>query len=124
MYDKLIADLKEDAEWAAANEWETPLMLSDHIRQAVEAIETLGMKLMGDEVDMVDFICDKIAEYFDSPCNYEFGSLDVAEYMVDKLPEWCDNTCESKCESKKYGECWKRFFELLKEESENGKTDN
>ena len=40
-YIKLIAYLKEDAEWAAANEWETPIMLSDHIRQAVEAIETL-----------------------------------------------------------------------------------
>lgn len=41
MYDKLIADLKEDAEWAAANEWETPIMLSDHLKQAVEAIEEL-----------------------------------------------------------------------------------
>ncbi len=41
MYDKLIADLKEDAEWAEANEWETPIMLSDHIKQAIEAIEML-----------------------------------------------------------------------------------
>ena len=40
-YNKLIADLKEDAEWAAANEWETPIMLSDHLKQAVEAIEQL-----------------------------------------------------------------------------------
>ena len=39
MYDKLIADLKEDAEWAEANEWETPIMLSDHLEQAIEAIE-------------------------------------------------------------------------------------
>lgn len=49
MYDKLIADLKEDAEWAEANEWETPIMLSDHLKQAIEAIGTLSMKLMGDE---------------------------------------------------------------------------
>lgn len=41
MYEQLIADLKEDAEWAAANEWETPIMLSDHLKQAIEAIETL-----------------------------------------------------------------------------------
>lgn len=45
MYDKLIADLKEDAEWAAANEWETPIMLSDHIKQAVEAIEELSKEI-------------------------------------------------------------------------------
>ena len=38
-YDKLIADLKEDAEWAEANEWETPICLSDHIKQAIETIE-------------------------------------------------------------------------------------
>ena len=86
----------------------------------LEAVAKLA-EYEDNEADMVDFICDKIAEYFDSPCNYEFGSLDVAEYMVDKLPEWCDNTCDSKCESKKYGECWKRFFELLKEESEKWK---
>ena len=41
MYDKLIADLKDDAEWAEANEWETPICLSDHIKQAIEAIEKL-----------------------------------------------------------------------------------
>lgn len=45
MYDKLIADLKEDAEWAEANEWETPICLSDHIKQAIEAIETLSKEL-------------------------------------------------------------------------------
>jgi len=42
-YSKLIADLKEDAEWAAANEWETPIMLEDHLKQAVEAIEELRL---------------------------------------------------------------------------------
>lgn len=42
---KLIADLKEDAEWAAANEWETPIMLSDHITQAIEAIEFFSNRL-------------------------------------------------------------------------------
>ena len=61
---------------------------------------------------MVDFICEKVAEYFDSPCDYEFGSLDVALYMNEKAPDWCENHCDSK----KYGECWKKFFELLKDE--------
>ena len=61
---------------------------------------------------MVDFICEKVAEYFDSPCDYEFGSLDVALYMNEKAPDWC----ETHCDSKKYNECWKKFFELLKDE--------
>ncbi len=45
MYNKLIADLKEDAEWAASNEWETPIMLSDHIRQAIEANKFFSNRL-------------------------------------------------------------------------------
>ena len=44
-YDKLIADLKEDAEWAEANEWETPICLSDHIKQAIEAIKFFSNRL-------------------------------------------------------------------------------
>lgn len=42
MYDKLIADLKEDAEWAEANEWEIPIMLPTHLKQAANAIEELS----------------------------------------------------------------------------------
>ena len=45
MYDKLIADLKEDAELAEANEWETPICLSDHIKQAIEAIKFFSNRL-------------------------------------------------------------------------------
>jgi hypothetical protein len=41
MYDELIKSLREDAEWAEANEWETPIMLSDHLKQAADAIEFL-----------------------------------------------------------------------------------
>ena len=31
---KLISNLKEDAEWAYANEWETPITLGDHLEAA------------------------------------------------------------------------------------------
>ena len=40
--DKLIPALREDAEWAEANEWETPIALSDHLKQAADAIEELS----------------------------------------------------------------------------------
>lgn len=37
----LIAALREDAEWARANEWETPITLGDHLTAAAERIEAL-----------------------------------------------------------------------------------
>lgn len=45
MYEQLIADLREEAEWAEGNEWETPIMLSDHLKQATDAITALQKKL-------------------------------------------------------------------------------
>lgn len=45
MYEQLIADLREEAEWAEGNEWETPIMLSDHLKQAADAITALLKEL-------------------------------------------------------------------------------
>ena len=42
---ELIQSLRVDAEWAHANEWETPIMLSDHLDAAADALaayEDLG----------------------------------------------------------------------------------
>ena len=39
MNDELIQALKEDAEWAHANEWETPITLGDHLDAAADALE-------------------------------------------------------------------------------------
>jgi hypothetical protein len=36
---ELIKALKEDAEWAHANEWETPITLGDHLDAAAAALE-------------------------------------------------------------------------------------
>ena len=46
-YKKLITDLQTDAEWAEGKEWETPICLQDHLRDAAAALETLiqGNKL-------------------------------------------------------------------------------
>lgn len=41
MYDELVMRLREHAEWAEANEWEVPIMLPDHLKQAADAIEEL-----------------------------------------------------------------------------------
>lgn len=36
---ELIEGLRDDLEWARANEWETPIMLSDHIAEAIAVLE-------------------------------------------------------------------------------------
>ena len=38
---ELIPALREDAEWAHANEWETPITLGDHLDAAADEIEAL-----------------------------------------------------------------------------------
>jgi hypothetical protein len=40
MNTELIKALKEDAEWAHANEWETPITLGDHLDAAASALKT------------------------------------------------------------------------------------
>ena len=37
---ELIKELKEDAEWAHANEWETPITLGDHLDAAADALSS------------------------------------------------------------------------------------
>ena len=39
---ELIQALRLDAEWAHANEWETPITLGDHLDAAADALETAG----------------------------------------------------------------------------------
>lgn len=36
--DDLIEALREDLEWCEANEWETPIMLGDHIAEAIDIL--------------------------------------------------------------------------------------
>lgn len=40
---KLVESLREDAEWALANEWETPITLSDDLGMAADLIEKLTL---------------------------------------------------------------------------------
>jgi len=50
----------------------------------------------------VDFICEVLAEMFDTPCN--FSPCD--EIMLDS------GICERDCGDISEEECWKRYFEL------------
>lgn len=41
MYENLISSLRTHAEWAHANEWESPITLGDDLEEAIKAIEAL-----------------------------------------------------------------------------------
>lgn len=45
MYKDLIDRLRDEAEWAEGNEWETPIMLHDDLTAAADAIEKLSAEL-------------------------------------------------------------------------------
>lgn len=45
MYESLISNLREHAEWAHANEWESPITLGDDLEGAIKAIEALQAEL-------------------------------------------------------------------------------
>lgn len=51
----------------------------------------------------IDFICEELAELFDSPCNYS--------PMDEKMFQ--DSYCESHCGKVTDKECWKQYFEKV-----------
>ena len=62
MYADLISDLREEAEWAKCNEWETPIMLSDHLIQAINAIEAQDRRILTLQHEMMAEAESHIAE--------------------------------------------------------------
>ena len=43
--EELIQSLRSDAEWAHANEWETPITLGDHLDAAAAALEAADRRI-------------------------------------------------------------------------------
>ena len=98
---ELIQALRLDAEWAHANEWETPITLGDHLDAAADALAALlAVTAERDALkeDFTDFACG--------------GSTNAAPYCANKSPEctdaheWCiDDKCKgfrpNACEARK-----------------------
>ena len=59
---ELIKALKEDAEWAHGNEWETPLTLGDHLDTAADALEFADAKLHEQDLRIADLVAHLNAE--------------------------------------------------------------
>ena len=59
---ELIKALKEDAEWAHGNEWETPLTLGNHLDTAADALEMADAKLHEQDLRIADLVAHLNAE--------------------------------------------------------------
>lgn len=56
----------------------------------------------------VDFICEQLAEDFETPCNFS----PMGEIMFE------DFRCAEDCGEIPYKECWKRYFEEMQRRAE------
>ena len=77
---ELIQALRADAEWAHANEWETPITLGDHLDAAADrlaAYEELGTV---EEFAALKEAAERIVLMWDN-CYIEPYSADVKDYI-------------------------------------------
>ncbi len=70
---QLVANLREHAEWAQANEWETPITLSDDLRAAANTIAELSAKLESKEEKLAAMNLDLVAENEQLKAEIGFG---------------------------------------------------
>lgn len=56
--DELIEHLETDAEWAFANEWESPICLSDDINDALIILRTIAILNQMDILDKIKYVLE------------------------------------------------------------------
>ena len=91
--EELIKALRSDAEWAHANEWETPITLGDHLDSAVDALEA------AEKAQRWIPVSERLPECTDDynvVCNIGSmlgGYTDVRTYRFECIqgrePRWC-----------------------------------
>lgn len=56
--DELIKNLKMDAEWAAAHEWESPICLSDDINDALTILRVIAILNKLGTLDKIKYVLE------------------------------------------------------------------
>lgn len=56
--DELIEHLETDAEWAFANEWESPICLSNDINDALTILRTIAILNQMDILDKIKYVLE------------------------------------------------------------------
>lgn len=105
---ELIKALKEDAEWAHANEWETPITLGDHLDAAVNALEAADKREEAQRwISVKERLPDDVGSYLvyyhewsngDFLPKYDDYRIRVMRFMNNG--KWCMPVCTDKrCEA-------------------------
>ena len=55
---KLIRNLELDAEWASANEWESPICLSDDLNDALTILRVITILKEFKELDKIEYVLE------------------------------------------------------------------
>lgn len=56
--DELIKNLEIDAEWASANEWESPICLSDDINDALTILRIITILKKTGTLDQIEYVLE------------------------------------------------------------------
>jgi hypothetical protein len=109
---ELIKALKEDAEWAHANEWETPITLGDHLDAAADRLEAADNRVKELEaaqrwIPVEERLPDDVGSYLvyyhewsngDFLPKYDDYRIRVMRFMNNG--KWCMPVCTDKrCEA-------------------------
>lgn len=62
--------------------------------------------------DYSDRVIRLIANFFEPPCQYDYGDLDAYDF-INAIDENGISWCEENCEKVTCYECWRRFFDLI-----------
>ena len=85
---ELIPALRADAEWAHANEWETPITLGDHLDAAADALaayEDLGT--VEELAALKEATTDAWLQLRTATFSTNKGAADLAKFILSILPE-------------------------------------
>lgn len=55
---KLIKNLELDAEWASANEWESPICLSDDLNEALTILRVITILKEFGALDKIEYVLE------------------------------------------------------------------
>ena len=109
---ELIKALKEDAEWAHANEWETPITLGDHLDAAADRLEAANRRIAELEaaqrwISVKERLPDDVGSYLvyyhewsngDFLPKYDDYRIRVMRFMNNgkwRMPVCTDKRCEA-----------------------------
>ena len=100
---ELIQALRADAEWAHANEWETPITLGDHLDAAAYALEALLAEVERQAEKLASVTAERDAAVEDLRKN-RARKCDCCAY-AGRSERWPCVDCQSSISN--YGDGWK-----------------